>query len=193
VNNILELGSKWDELELHENPNEFVYEVGEKIALVWGYLCLSGKLPFTVRKTVWENMVLGAYLSLLEGFARVPSCSTEGRSLMMLDLAALATELAPSGVAEKLEGKSITVPSPPASHSDGMFRLDYVDTYIKMVYFPKDDAVVWIDQNFASYQLNHMLSLVKVISGENDDQHLIDHVKSLYAKAECHIFDLANQ
>jgi hypothetical protein len=193
VKNILLLDSKWNERELHEHPNDFVYDVSEKMALVWGYLCLSRKLPVAARNAVWENMVHGAYLSVLDGFARVSCSSTEGRSLMMLDLASLSSELAASAVEERLEGRSMVVPSPPPISSNGRMRpYDYVETYIKIVYFPKDDAVTWIDQKYSTYQLNHMLSLVKEISGVNEEQQLADHVKDLYAKAECAVVGYAS-
>jgi hypothetical protein len=192
VKNILVLDSKWNERELHEHANDFVYDLSERMSLVWGYLCLSRKLPLAARSAVWENMVHGAYLSLLEGFARVPCSSTEGRSLMMLDLVSLSSELSASAVEERLERRSITASSPPTISPDGRLRpYNYVETYIKMVYFPKEDAATWIDQNYSSYQLNHMLSLAKEISGVNEEEKLTDHVKDLFTKAEFEIVQMS--
>ena len=42
--------------------------------------------PPQVKIAIWTEIVQAAMGSLLEGFARVERCSTEGRSLMSMDL-----------------------------------------------------------------------------------------------------------
>jgi len=40
----------------------------------------------------------------------------------------------------------------------------YVDMYIKVFYFPKDDMMKWIDENRQRYHLAHLLTLVSFSS-----------------------------
>ena len=42
--------------------------------------------PPQVKVAIWTEIVQAAMGSLLEGFARIEKCSTEGRSLMSMDL-----------------------------------------------------------------------------------------------------------
>jgi len=186
VRSVLDVGSQWRERELHEHPNEYVYDASERCALVWGYLCLSRKLPHSARAAVWERLVSGAYLSLLEGFARVVGGTTEGRSLMMLDLATFTAELDGASVTEKLDARSIVAsPPPPPSAATGT-RLDAsVETYVKMTYFPKADAVAWIEESCGLYRLNHALGLAREIADDPEDlQQLGERIRRLYASEE---------
>ena len=72
--------------------------------------------PSIIAQT-WDYIAESGFLALLDGFAKIYDCSTEGRALMSIDLATFAT----------------TIPS--ASPTRGM---QYVDMYIKVFYFPEE-------------------------------------------------------
>lgn len=72
--------------------------------------------PLLVSET-WNQLVESGFLALLEGFAKVYDCSTEGRALMSMDLASFSTAL------------------PSSKPTRGM---QYVDMYIKVFYFPEE-------------------------------------------------------
>jgi hypothetical protein len=79
-------------------------------------------------------MIEGSYACLLEGFALIPYCSTEGRALMSMDLASFAAGIHPSAVMDRLEYQ-VEYPVPPKPDlAKGML---YVDTYIKGFYYPQ--------------------------------------------------------
>lgn len=71
---------------------------------------------------------------LLDAFSKVPFCSTEGRSLMSMDLASYASGTRFESIASRLEGypqASIAFPDFSSYRS-----MAYVDTYVKLFYFP---------------------------------------------------------
>jgi hypothetical protein len=179
VTDILKVGAGWEECKLNEHPNDYIDDLCDRCALLWGFLAASGKLPSSVLKVTWEQIVTGVYLSLLEGFARVPFCSTEGRALMTLDLASFSVGIDGASIAERLEGQALPSTPPKVNPDRGM---RYVDTYIKVFYYPKEDIARWIDDNFTNYRLNHSLALVSGAGDVVERSHidLLKDVKALY-------------
>ena len=106
-----------------------------RCAFIWSALGVSQrKLPTGVLKVVWEQLVESNYLSLLEGFSKVRSCSTEGRALMSMDLASFAAETEnPSSIMDRLDYQVGFEPPPQIELVHGM---RYLDTYIK-VFLPQ--------------------------------------------------------
>jgi hypothetical protein len=92
-------------------------------------------LPLFVRHKTFEHMVEGGYLSLLEGFSRVPFCSTEGRSLMSMDLSSFENGIRTESIMERVNFDSSIVPPTPVIVERGK---EYVDAYVKVFYFPED-------------------------------------------------------
>jgi hypothetical protein len=124
----------WEESKLHEHPNDYVDNLCDFSVLLWKYLQNSqNKLPDGLLRNVWEGIVGGCYMTFLEGFSKVPICSTEGRSLMSMDVAAYCSEMSPRSLSERLASDS-KVSMPPNGKPYG--NATYVDTYIKMFYFP---------------------------------------------------------
>lgn len=76
---------------------------------------------------------------LLDAFAKVPFCSTEGRALMSMDLASYASGTQFRSIAAKLEG----YPQATIVFNDftSYRSMAYVDTYIKLFYFPSTVSV----------------------------------------------------
>jgi fucose 4-O-acetylase-like acetyltransferase len=99
VSDIMKVAFGWEEAKLHDYPNDYVDVVTDRCCFIWGYFVASAKLPQQVMKNTWKNLVQACYLSMLEGFARVPCCSSEGRALMKLDLACLMQESHPRALA----------------------------------------------------------------------------------------------
>ena len=157
VSEILGNGPGWGESKLNEEPNEYVESLCQKCALIWAYLSASAKLPTTTMSATYGSLLTAAYLCLLEGFARIPFCSTEGRALMTLDLASFAAGVGPRAIADKLGHGSLV--AAPAQMNLERGRA-YVDKYVKAFYLPFDDAMAWIRSNYKEYKLNHALALV---------------------------------
>jgi Protein of unknown function C-terminus (DUF2451) len=103
VNQIVDLAGAWKESKLNEHSNDYIEELTHRCSLLWGYVLFSGKLPGQIVTCLWENLVSACYLALLEGFVRVPYCTTEDRALMALDLASLASGLDSRFVSDRLE------------------------------------------------------------------------------------------
>ena len=130
---IISVGSTWEEAKLHENPNNYVEGVCDMNLLLWSCLCKGKNIPKGAIDVIWETSVAGVYMSLLDGFSRISYCSTEGRALMSMDLAAYASSCSPRALTERFKAGAIQVKPPELHLSRGM---PYVDTYIKVFYFP---------------------------------------------------------
>lgn len=184
IKEIVSVGSGWYESKLHSHCNDYVEDLCDRCSLLWGYLKVSGKLSNELLRTLWECVVSAAYQSLAEGFARVPQCSAEGRALMALDLASLASGISGASVFDRLQ-QSLLVDAPPPVEPQ-CNRL-YVETYIKVFYFPKDDIFSWIVENRDKYKINHVLALVVssvVAAASYDDTvsipELLEDTKRIY-------------
>ncbi|KAL7553539.1 hypothetical protein ACHAWF_016820 [Thalassiosira exigua] len=149
---------RWESNIMQEQSNAYVDGFGERVAIVWGYLSSSGRLPRPTLHYTWDQLVKSTFMLLLEGFSKVNKCSTEGRSLMSMDLATLSHALIPESVMDELEDEYPKVSSPPHCCRDEMMR--YVDTFIKVFYFPNEDILNWIEENSGDYHLDHCISLV---------------------------------
>jgi hypothetical protein len=133
-NKIIAVGGGWEEAKLNEHPNDYVDDVCQRYSLLWANLQPSNsKLPLDIVRSLWENLLQAGFLALLEGFARVSYCSTEGRSLMSMDLAAFVAGIEPWALWERVPNHEEFGPPPSVSIERGMH---YVETYIKMFYFP---------------------------------------------------------
>jgi hypothetical protein len=131
---IILVGGGWEEEKLHEHPNDYVEVVCDLCALLWRSLSEAKTLPSGCLNLIWENVVEGGYMALLDGFSRVPFCSTEGRALMSMDLVSYSSGMSPRAVAERLEEDEGNTPLPPSVNlSRGT---PHVNTYIKVFYFP---------------------------------------------------------
>jgi Protein of unknown function C-terminus (DUF2451) len=182
---IVTIGKGWEEHTFHEYANDYVEDLGDRCALIWGFLAASGKLPSEIITQAWGRLVCGCYLSLLEGFSRVPYCSTEGRALMTLDLASFSAMVDKTTVAETLESRGLSFKPPSAAPEYGM---RYVDTYIKVSYYPKVDVMQWIEQNYERYRLIHVLAL---LNGDGIG-NLVKKVHALYHQQEACYRNLQN-
>lgn len=183
VTNILAVGDAWEVCKLNEHPNNYVEDICEKCSLIWGFLCTSGKLSEIIQNDTWNRINAMAYQALLEGFARVPRCSTEGRALMTLDLASLSDGLMPDVVSDRLKEISLPLTPPLATVERG---LRYVEAYIKLFYFPKEDVIRWIADNYCEYRCTHILALATAApdhperSPEMSDSDLLEQLEKIY-------------
>jgi hypothetical protein len=134
---ILAVGGGWEESELHENPNEYVEYVCDFMSLLWYNLTTTPTLlPRDILKATWEDLVGGGYMVLLDAFSKVPFCSTEGRSLMSMDLASYASGTKFGSMSSRFDG----YPQTSIVFNDfcSYRSMAYVDTYIKLYYFPAE-------------------------------------------------------
>lgn len=179
--------------------------------LLWSCLCKAKNIPKGAIDVIWETSVAGVYMSLLDGFSRISYCSTEGRALMSMDLAAYASSCSPRTLTERFKAGAIQVKPPELHLSRGM---PYVDTYIKVFYFPSQvrthellrnsitihhsyfffqprnkDAFTWIEENFKDYLLNHSIALIVGAASSSEGENvsisgLVKGVKKLYDECE---------
>jgi hypothetical protein len=85
VTDILKVGAGWEECKLNEHPNDYIDDLCDRCALLWGFIAASGKLPPSVLKDTWERILTGVYLSLLEGFGKLCIWSAFQREWSMLN------------------------------------------------------------------------------------------------------------
>eukprot|EP00977_Amphora_coffeiformis_P013096 scaffold3361_cov166-Amphora_coffeaeformis.AAC.7 len=180
VKDIVQVGGEWEESKLHEQPNDYVETLCERVCLIWGFVAASGKLPQHLVGQVWARLQTAAYMTLLEGFSRVIHCSTEGRALMALDLASVSSNMRRDAVLERLESFDLPFTPPHVSPRQGK---QYVDVYVKVYYYPQEDVLGWISNNCKYYRMNHMLSLLSS-SGfggrAQQSREMFERVKKLY-------------
>jgi hypothetical protein len=103
----------------------------------------------------WEYCVEAGFRTLLEGFSKIYDCSTEGRALMSIDLATFSGNISQRSLADQMNPECLK----PISVSP-KFGMQYVDTYIKVFYFPPEDIIEWIRDHVSEYHLAHLLTLV---------------------------------
>ena len=152
------------------------------MALLWQslYTPSSGRrLPLGILQTLWENLMGGGYMVLLDGFSKVPYCSTEGRALMSMDVASYRSGTSPHSIAERIKENipsSISCPLP--TDTQPYRTMAYVDTYIKIFYFPSNDALEWIRTNYKQYHQHHVISL---IINDQDARKLTNQIMKCYS------------
>ncbi|EED93374.1 predicted protein [Thalassiosira pseudonana CCMP1335] len=156
---IICVGKAWEDRDIMEHSNAYVDDLLERCGEIWGHLS-SSSLPQSVLKYVWNQLVRSAFLTLQEGFSKISNCSTEGRSLMSMDLATLSHGLISDTIKANLEEAYPTISPPPDSCREEVMR--YVDAFIKVFYYPDEDTLDWIRENAGNYHFEHSLSLVTV-------------------------------
>jgi len=176
---IISVDKVWRESKLHEQSNAYVDEFCDFLALVWYNLSTcpgSRRLPNSILKILWENLVGGGYMVLLDGFSKVPYCSTEGRSLMSMDVATYNSGVSVRSIASRLENQP--QPRCPLPNNIHPYRnMSYVNTYIKLFYYPPNDALEWIRSNFMRYHPHHVVALV---INHTDSKNLTKQVMNCY-------------
>jgi len=132
------LGNVWSESVLMEHCNTYIDDLSDRYVHLWHHVSSSSLAAFDkVLSEVWEHIVESGFLALLEGFSNIFQCSTEGRALMSIDLASFAQNLSPRSIRERsaeLFGDDVDLSSPPYVMPER--GKHYVDTYIKVFYFP---------------------------------------------------------
>ena len=177
----------WEEAKLHEQANAYVDTCCELCSLLWYSLIKRKNLPKAAMKGIWQKLVCSCYMAMLNGFARVPYCSTEGRALMSMDLATLTSGISPMAIVDRLienHGDDDVRPPPQISVPRGMA---YADTFIKVFYFPPLDAYSWIEENHKEYHCMHSIALMAGTANFSDGNNgnisatrMIRKVKQLY-------------
>jgi len=139
---VVSVGRGWEESKLHEHANEYVEDFCNFLALLWHSLSdpsFERRLSLGILKTLWENLLGGGYMVFLDGFSKVPYCSTEGRALMSMDVASFRSGTSPRSIAERLEDDHQSSSICKIPNDIRPYRtMAYVDTYIKMFYFPSN-------------------------------------------------------
>ncbi|KAL3921028.1 MAG: hypothetical protein SGILL_002969 [Bacillariaceae sp.] len=153
VAEIVSLENVWAEKsKLHEQPNDYVENLCDYCFLLWENIqSLKNRLPNGILELLRDDITSAGLMTLIEGFSRIPHCSTEGRALMSMDVAAYRS------LCKQM--KDNTKASPPM-RLQSYRSVAYVDLYIKMFYFPHEEAVTWIQENYEKYHYPHMLALV---------------------------------
>lgn len=102
---------------------------------------------------------------------------------MSMDITSLTMGLLPDAVFERLVKHGNAIAPPKSTVERGM---TYVDTYIKVFYFPPLDAYNWIEENYQGYHRHHAIALIAGATFASGDRHasaakrVITKVKALY-------------
>ncbi|KAJ8604490.1 hypothetical protein CTAYLR_000990 [Chrysophaeum taylorii] len=135
----------WAAATIQEENNSYVHDAATRFQALWATLARAdlpgGDSSTTTREILWTETVQAAFEALVDGFAAVSHCSTEGRAIMSMDLQVLQFSL------DKIHR---------ARPSRGAV---YADAYIKAFYFADDDLHAWISQNRDSYKPAHLAAL----------------------------------
>ena len=148
-------GRAWEDNSMQEQSNDYVDNICGRSALIWEHMASSMRLPIPALQFTWDQLVWSAFMLMLEGFSKVPKCSTEGRSLMSMDLATLSHGLMPESVLEEIDEDYAAISLPPQACRNEMMR--YVDTFIKVFYFPNEVRVPFFLLELAVYVSNLQL------------------------------------
>lgn len=118
-------------------------------------------MPRGILEVTWEHICEGGFLSLLEGFSRVPYCSTEGRSLMSMDLAAFADGIDAASIIHRLDSDKLVSAPPLVAPKRGM---RYIDMYIKVFYYPEEVSTFPLQQFYEFVEGSTSLALTLAFS-----------------------------
>ena len=156
------MGDVWAGSKIKEHCNTYIDQLSDRYLTLWDHLSTSSLAASEgILKDVWKHVLESGYLALLEGFAKIHNCSTEGRALMSIDLASFFSNVNKRAIAERFietfGKKKDFIPPPSITNLRGM---QYVDMYIKVFYFPQEDALQWIEENREKYHLAQLLALV---------------------------------
>jgi len=188
----------WSQTGINEHANDYVDEMMvDPLDSLWKFLSTAGKLPRTILDSTWTNLITISYEAMLEAFARIPQSSTEGRSLMSMDVAAFATAFSFREMKERKADRSTDdehhfVPSTPVNMTVLLEERQRLDTYIKIYYLPEEDVLAWLEENYSTYRFNHCCSLANAVSshengrrrGSNSSSKSINFVRNLFHPAE---------
>mmetsp|Transcript_24892 Transcript_24892/g.80526 ORF Transcript_24892/g.80526 Transcript_24892/m.80526 type:complete len:198 (-) Transcript_24892:393-986(-) len=100
------------------------------------------------KEILWREAVQAVFEAVVDGFANVDHCSTEGRALMSMDLQVLQFSLDKIHRARPTRGA------------------DYAGLYIKAFYFAENDLLDWIADNRPHYKERHMVNLLQARLGK---------------------------
>jgi len=122
---------KWDKNELSSRNHEYVDELVAQLRDAAAVVGAHGDLPPHIERNVWREAVSHVMRSLVDAYARLRKCTTEGRASMSLDLNVLrnqATKLAPS-------------------HLKQLPLWEFVNDFVKAFYLPEDDLCKWVAEH----------------------------------------------
>lgn len=206
VSEIIKIGVGWEDSILNEHSNDYIdFSLIDRCASLWFYMASSidGLHP-TAHKFlsfIWEHMVRAGFESLLEGFSKITTCSTEGRALMSMDLASFASGIQNRSIMNRIKQfqeefklpkteESFMLLSPSLSQESQMISMprgnqgmQYVDIYVKVFYFDVADVMKWIEDNYKNYHLSHSLALMSsVVAGRSTDGNTIQELTQMCQK-----------
>lgn len=161
VSKIIDVGDGWEEAQLGDGSNTYIDKLVERCLELWGSIssnCKDQNPCLFVVTSAWEQVICGAYVSLLEGFSKVMVCSTEGRALMSMDLAAFSAGISISAI-KALDNSSNPVVVPAAVYP--IYGMQYVDAYVKVFYFDEKVSIYsffLLSRRFVPDQLASLIS-----------------------------------
>ena len=103
-------------MQLDDGSNAYIDDALDSAAAVWAELAgRDGQLNDRLLEVAWQHIVGSLYMSLLEGFSKIKSFSTEGRALVSMDLQSFASGITNNLVerVERAERKSNAAAPPP--------------------------------------------------------------------------------
>lgn len=140
------IDTTWDLSHLSEGQNTYVMTIIRVCGSFWGSLpnLANATIPASVCDEIWNFIIRAIMESLVEGYAKVTNCTTEGRALMSMDL---------QGLLKGLDSINST-------SSTNLYGRSYVNNFIQAFYYNPEDLHQWIRENKTKYQSSHLVRLV---------------------------------
>lgn len=162
-----------------------------------------------ILQTLWDDLLGGGYTVLMDGFSKIPYCSTEGRALMSMDVTSYRSGTSSRSIAERLRDHDPSSKSCPLPPETNPYRnMSYVDTYIKIFYFPLNvstcllwdfgiSQVLWPNLSLtlltflfdlqdalewikANYQQYHQHHVISLVINDRDAKRLMAQISKCY-------------
>eukprot|EP00698_Gefionella_okellyi_P004977 TRINITY_DN14589_c0_g1_i1.p1 TRINITY_DN14589_c0_g1~~TRINITY_DN14589_c0_g1_i1.p1 ORF type:complete len:889 (+),score=175.37 TRINITY_DN14589_c0_g1_i1:305-2668(+) len=95
-----------------------------------------------IRTELFEDCIMNVFDVFVDGYARVPKCTGQGRGQMALDLQTFCQHLRSKHKRKKLP------------------RLEYAEQYVRAYYQPLDQLMQWIPQHL-EYDVKHHVALLE--------------------------------
>ena len=142
--------SKWEVTSLSTNHNAYVDDILVQFTAIYPRLSQLANLSPHVMLRLYTELASYLFESLLDAYASIKRCTTEGRAQMSLDLNVIK-----AGLEKHFKDLSIRI--------DPLPEFDLVSEYIRAFYLPEEDFFTWVASHL-HYRPKQLLNLAAISS-----------------------------
>jgi len=165
------ISCKWDIHELSSRNHQYVDQLVNRLRDSAAVMGAHGILPPHLERVVFHKAVAHVMRTLVDSYAQIRKCTTEGRAAMSLDLNVLRSQIS------KLSKE----------HLKTLPLWDYANDFIKAYYLPEDDLCKWVAEH-PGYTLNHYRNIAVVGAGagmrSKRRERLLQRIESVFKGGE---------